>query len=401
MDALRWIRNLIVAASVAGLLLGCGAPPASPVAPTPVASASPAPASATATSPPAAAPADTPLPPTATPAPVATVPPAPTPTEAVRADGLSAAEAATLGSLEQVDGHPLYTMRYYGPYEQRRAAVGAAREPLVARPASAPPAWACSLFAAMGDPDSMLYGRNFDWEPSPAVLLFTQPPGGYASVSMVDIAYLGFTGAAAGDLLELPLVERQALLDAPFLPFDGMNERGLVVGMAAVPPGDVPPDPTKKTVGSLGVIREMLDRASNVEQAVEILRSYNIDFSDGPALHYLVADPSGRALLVEFYGGEMFVIPNEAPYHLATNFLRTAAGESAAGECWRYDMLDNRLAQAAGRMAPRDALGLLDAVSQDNTQWSIVYGISTAEIRVAMGHKYDAVHTFQLDAAGD
>jgi len=52
---------------------------------------------------------------------------------------------------------------------------------------------------------------------------------------MVDIAYLGFEGSKAGALTNLPLVERRALLDAPSLPFDGMNERGLAIGMAAVP----------------------------------------------------------------------------------------------------------------------------------------------------------------------
>ena len=199
----------------------------------------------------------------------------------------------------------------------------------------------------------------------------------------------------------LPLVERLALLGAPFLPFDGMNEHGLVVGMAAVPPGDVPADPDKETVGSLGVIREILDHARNVDEAVNILRRHNIDFSGGPALHYLVADPSGHALLVEFYNGETFVIPNQAPYHLATNFLWAAAGDSAEGQCWRYDTLDERLTQAAGRMTPRDAMGLLESVSQDGTQWSIVYGISTGEIRVTMGRKYDAPHTLQLGTTGD
>ena len=96
----------------------------------------------------------------------------------------------------------------------------------------------------------MLFGRNFDWEYSPAVLLFTHPPGGYASVSMVDIAYLGFDEDQVNSLTELTLEERQALLNAPEWPFDGMNEKGLVIGMAAVPPGQMPYDPDKKTIGS-------------------------------------------------------------------------------------------------------------------------------------------------------
>jgi uncharacterized protein YceK len=243
-------------------------------------------------------------------------------------------EAATLGSLEQVDDYPLYTMRYYGAYSQRASS----KEVRWLVSTASPPAWACSLFAALGDADDKLYGRNFDWEYSPALLLFTDPPDGYASVSMVNIAYFGFDGDRGGTLLDLPLAERRSLLDAPFLPFDGMNEHGLVVGMAAVPSGQMRPDPDKETIGSLGVIREILDHARNVDEAVAILSSYNVDMEGGPSIHYLIADQSGRSALVEFYQGEMVVIPNETDWHLATNFLCASAGASAEGECrpsWR------------------------------------------------------------------
>lgn|GEM_PF-244361 len=311
----------------------------------------------------------------------------PTPSEA-EAPALSEVEreAMTLGSLEQVDDYPLYTMHYYGPYNQRASSAGG-----VANPPHPNPTWACSLFAALGDADSMLYGRNFDWEYSPALLLFTDPPDGYASVSMVDIAYLGFGEVSAGTLTDLPLAERRALLDAPFLPFDGMNERGLVVGMAAVSPGEMHPDPDKESIGSLMVIREMLDHAGSVDEAVAILQSYNISFG-GPPLHYLIAGPSGRSALVEFYQGEVVVLLNEADWHLATNFLRASVGESAEGQCGRYDKLSRRLAETEGRVTTQDAMDLLAEVSQESTQWSIVYGMGSGDINVAMGREYDDVH---------
>jgi hypothetical protein len=305
-----------------------------------------------------------------------------------------------------MDDYPLYTMHYHGPYEQRMTSIDglwglASANPPHPDPTASPSAWACSLFAAMGDAEDMLYGRNFDWEYSPAVLLFTDPPDGYASVSMVDIAYLGFGGTRAGRLPDLPLVERRALLDAPRMPFDGMNEHGLVVGMAAVPPGQMRPDPDKETTGSLRVIREMLDHASNVDEAVAILQSYNIDFEGGPPLHYLVADPSGRSVLVEFYQGEMVMMPNETPWHLATNFLRASVGESAAGQCWRYDTISQRLTDAQGRMTTPGTMRLLSDVSQEGTQWSIVYGMSTGDVHVTMGRQYDTPHIFHLGLAGE
>jgi hypothetical protein len=333
------------------------------------------------------------------------IPPATTvPTEKSRAGDLSEKEAATLSSLKQVDDYPLYTMHYYGAYDHRLSSIQSVKWLVSADLPNpnltvSPPTWACSLFAALGDADNMLYGRNFDWKYSPAVLLFTDPPDGYASVSMVDIAYLGFEGPKASTLTDLPLIERRALLGAPSLPFDGMNERGLAIGMAAVPPGNMPPDPNKKTTDSLGVIRKVLDHASNVDEAVAILESYNITFGNTP-LHYLIADSSGRSVLVEFYQGKLVVIPNKTPWHLATNFLRASAGESARWRCWRYDEISQRLTKVQGQLDAQNALDLLKGVSQPITQWSIVYRMNSGDISVVMGRKYDNLHTFHLSLTG-
>jgi hypothetical protein len=333
--------------------------------------------------------------------------PAPTPQPGLA--GLSPDEIATLDSLEQVDGYPLYTMRYYGPYAEAnlRGDLLAGLDPSAGGkvPASLPdpapgrarvPAWACSLFAALGDAENRLYGRNFDWEPSPALLLFTAPPDGYASASMVDIAYLGFGGAMANRADKLPIGERRSLLGAPFLPFDGMNDRGLAVGMAAVPPGDMKPDPSKESIGSMRVMRELLDHAQNVDEALALLERYNVVVQGSVPIHYLIADRSGRAVLVEFYQGEMHVIPNETPWHLATSFLRASVGDSPAGQCPRYDAISRQLQQAQGRVTAAQAMSLLAKVAQPGTQWSVVYGMSTGEVQVAMGRQYGDVHSFSL-----
>jgi hypothetical protein len=297
---------------------------------------------------------------------------------------LSEQQIATLSSLQKVDDYPLYTMHYYGSSE---AGLSFSTD------SSLSPAWGCSLFAAMGGADKF-YGRNFDWEMSPALLLFNHPTDGYDSVSVVDIAYL--VDDNADTLTDLPIEQRLALLEAPVLPFDGMNERGLTVGMAAVPADVVQPDPNKETIDSLMVIRKMLDQAGDVDEAVAILQSYNIDWGSGPPLHYLIADRSGRAVLAEFYQGELRLLPNDQPWHLATNFLRSSVDGSAAGQCSRYDRIDQVLSTAEGNLDSENAMSLLQDVSQPNTQWSIVYGMSTGSVTVAMGEKYDHVHTFDI-----
>ena len=241
--------------------------------------------------------------------------------------GFSDNESATLASLKQVDVHPLYTMQYYGEYASRRTSVLPA-----IKEAGPTPSWGCSLFTVLLDEDHLIYGRNFDWQFSPALLVFTNPPDGYTSVSMVDMEYLGFSGQTVFNLTELPLEELEGLLDAPLIPFDGMNEHGLVIGMAAVPPGDMQSDPAKETIGSLGIMREILDHARDVDKAVAIIKNYNIDFEGGPPIHYLIADAKGRSVLVEFYRGELNIIENEQPWHSATNFLHSSVEDPKDGK---------------------------------------------------------------------
>ena len=88
--------------------------------------------------------------------------------------------------------------------------------------------FACTVFfGAGGEP---IMGRNFDFHDQPALLLRHRPPGAYASISMVDISYLGYDRANLHRLRH-----GDQLRDASRLPFDGMNERGLAVAMAQVP----------------------------------------------------------------------------------------------------------------------------------------------------------------------
>jgi hypothetical protein len=310
--------------------------------------------------------------------------------------------ARTLRSLRQVDDYPLYAMRYQGPYAERAASApsaGWAAEVDRAADRSTSPGWGCSLFAALGDAEHRLYGRNFDWRYSPALLLFTEPPDGYASVSMVDLAYLVDPGDV-DRLTELPLEARQPLLDAPLWPFDGMNEQGLVVGMAAVPGSEMPYDAGRETIDSLRVIREILDQARDVEEAIAVMKRFNVDWGGGPPLHYLIADASGASVLVEFYDGEMVLIPGPAggPWHVATNHLRAPLDDGSPSGCWRYDAVRRQLKKAGGSLTVADAADLLADVAQENTQWSVVYGLDDLSVHVALGRAFEQIHAFRLGA---
>ena len=383
----KWVLPLVALALTAQSAIGCRADGPTSVPPPTAVSTAESDSTHRAVATPSAGP---------TAEPTATSAPSPSPTAERHADGRQsqADESATLSSLQQVDAYPLYTMRYYGPYTGRASSLERVR---FAPTSVTQPAWGCSLFAALGDGENRRYGRNFDWQYSPALLLFTDPPEGYASVSMVDIGYL-VPASEVQDLMNLPLAAREPLLAAPFWPFDGMNEHGLVVGMAAVPAEEIPYDADRETIDSLGVIREMLDHARDVEEAIAVAERYNIAWDGGPALHYLIADAAGRSVLVEFYAGEMALIPSPGgkAWHLATNHLRSRVDAGEPSGCWRYDAIERRLAAAEGALAISDALELLAEVAQENTQWSVVYDLSAGGVHVAMGQAYENQHVFRL-----
>ncbi|MGW8251929.1 MAG: linear amide C-N hydrolase, partial [Anaerolineales bacterium] len=255
------------------------------------------------------------------------------------------------------------------------------------------PAWACTGFAALGKEGQRLMGRNFDWLLHPALLLYTDAPDGYASVSMVDLYYLGIEKQVTPD-------QRHLLLRAPYLPFDGMNERGLAVGMMAVPEADSGFDPDRVTISDLNLIRLVLDYAGSVDEAAELMGQYNVDFGGGPPIHYFLADSSGSSAVIEFVSGEMRVLPNQLDWQVSTNFLISEEHpEGANSSCWRYNQSYSTLEGAAGSLSAPAAMDLLERVSQEGeygTRWSVVYGLDSGEITLAMGGEYGKVFKFNL-----
>jgi choloylglycine hydrolase len=210
---------------------------------------------------------------------------------------------------------------------------------------------------------------------------------------MVDISYLGYPARSAS------WADRSGLLDAPYWPFDGMNERGLAVGMMAVPHARDAAEPGRPTIGSLQAIRLLLDHAANVDEAIALLRRYTISFEGGPPLHYLVADATGHSAVIEYIAGNMVVLYREHPWQVATNFLISVDSPSRANApCWRYNRAFSSLAQADGSLTCAQAMSVLAEVSQRNTMWSVVYDLTNLRVNVTAGQKYGRIHTFRLGA---
>ncbi|MFU8871578.1 carcinine hydrolase/isopenicillin-N N-acyltransferase family protein [Micromonospora sp. SL4-19] len=270
----------------------------------------------------------------------------------------------TLASLRKVDDLPLYEMTYVGDYDPTVGVSGT--------PEASP--FGCSLFAAFGDRSRPLFARNFDWDPNPALVLRTDPPDGYASISLVDISYLGVGADPAGD---------RRLLNAPLLPFDGMNERGLAVGLAADDGATARPVAGRPTVGSVRILRLVLDEAATVDEAIAVFGRYNLDFDGGPPLHYLLADAAGTSAVIEFVDGTMRAEKGRGAWQALTNVPAVGVADSDLRRDHRYGVLAEALDRSGGAVDGSTALRLLDSVRQAHTRWSVAYGLRSGEVRLA------------------
>jgi hypothetical protein len=306
-------------------------------------------------------------------------------------------ETKTLQSLVKIDDYPLYVMNYYGGYGfgayLKSGDAGESNSNYAAPDTGI--RWGCTCFAAMKSGGNFVFGRNFDWYHRPSLLLFTNPPDAYASVSMVDLYYLGYRDSTPLTSMS----DRHALLSAPSCPFDGLNEKGVAIGMMALPEAQAPFNPRNKSLNSLQVIRLVLDYAKNTEEAIGLIQKYNVQMDGGPPIHYLIADVSGKSAVAEFVSGRMEVIRNLEPWQVSTNF--TIYGSAALtspldAPCWRYRTVYKALSESGGRISQEGAVDLLNSSSQATTIWSIAYGMSTGDISVAVGRKYSEVKKYRL-----
>lgn len=300
-------------------------------------------------------------------------------------------ELLSLASLqEKYDG--VYTMRYYGDYGfDEFLKTGATTDsdieafvtkrllkglPIKLNITDA----ACTAFVTRDETGNVIFARNFDFVYAPFMQLHTKPDNGYASVSTVNLSFAGYgkenlpsSGIRANNFLTLA---------APFLPFDGMNEKGVCMALLAVPDVQMENDPEKVTLNTTTAIRLVLDKASSVSEAVDLLKQYNIYFSGGINCHFLLADASGKSVLIEYYDGGLQVVESDTAYQIASNFIvykNVNIGEGFT-EFDRFDAVKETLQKKNNRITMQECESLLNEIGVyngdiDKLQWSVIYNL--------------------------
>ncbi len=250
--------------------------------------------------------------------------------------------------------------------------------------------YGCTTVCVKDKSGAVYFGRNFDWKKDRAIIVHTVPENGYESLSTCDLDFLGF-----GDDYEPDgsMQERIQTLAAIYVPVDGMNEQGLVV--ADLMAGD--DEETHQKTGKVALttttaIRVLLDRAANVDEAIELLKQYDMNSSIGAAHHFSIADKSGKSVVVEYVNGEMLVTEtNIVTNHYLADCPKKGVGDEDSH--LRFDLMnkligpDFVLADRFG-LAFQEARALLGPLMQSQikmwypqvggdgnavTLWSIVY----------------------------
>ncbi len=258
----------------------------------------------------------------------------------------------------------------------------------------------CSTIAAQGEGGARYFGRNFDWNRCDALVVMTNPDDGYASIATANMDFI--TGSVRGGLLGAAMnVDEIRALAAIYAPLDGMNEAGLAVSVNMIQDSaDIGQNTGKPGLTTTTAVRLMLDRASSVDEAVELLAQYDLHGSMGMMVHFAIADSAGRSVAVEYIDHEMIV--TDTP--VVTNFYIAEGDKHGIGTRQsheRYAILNDILANNE-TLTMDDMRDALDSVSKDNfeefasTEWSIIYDLTHKTARYYHRENYERAFDFSL-----
>ena len=249
----------------------------------------------------------------------------------------------------------------------------------------------CATFAAVTPEGDHIFGRNFDLMETDTLLVYSHPDGCYESIGVTGLSFFG-TGENAQVDPDSAL-GKFVMVITPYFVLDGMNEKGVAVGILQVNIDEPHQDNGKPDLPVYMAIRGILDTCASVDEALSLLESYDIH-SDLGNYHLFITDRSGRYVVVEWLDNEMVV--TEYPY--CTN--------SVIAPGMYYDMgdPDDRITTIDENLGPsliateQEAMDILDKVhnKQGLTEWSCVYNLDDFTVSICLDADFGTTYTFSV-----
>ena len=280
----------------------------------------------------------------------------------------------------------------------------------------------CSTFEAFTPAGDHILARNFDYKPAPCFLVWTHPENGYASVSSVDANFMLY-----GSFPGCRRFNSRRVLIAPYCCVDGMNEKGLAIAVLQMrAKATKQTDPGKKDITTTALIRAVLDTCANVDEAVALLKKYNMHDSLWINYHYQIVDASGRSVVAEYIGNTLHICERGSDAYPVTGSVfeddglpcQYAANFSVTKELGSYrieqhgedraEAIKKVLKEKDGTMTELEAMDLLSHVrllyKHDiypwtvGALWSAVYNTQQKTVKIAANLDYGHIYTFKVDA---
>lgn len=239
-----------------------------------------------------------------------------------------ASEMASLTSVKQVSDHPYYTMNYenfdYSDLLNKElpdndAVIQYYKDKFFKSLSGVVPGKNDNENTVKGSVafygrtfiDTFMKGRIYNSYDTPIIMITTKPENGYKAWNIID---LGDVGLKSGDKLDQWYSNAFQTVAASYCVSEGINQEGLSVSLISCPVADCK-DTQKANITPFMGVRLLLDRAATVENAIDVLDGYDIDFSGG-AYHFFVSQKNGKSAVIEYVDGKMSVTyPKSESYH--------------------------------------------------------------------------------------
>ncbi len=183
-----------------------------------------------------------------------------------------------------------------------------------------PPAHACTGITLKAKDGAVIYGRTMEWGSFDLESRVVIVPRGAKFTAQTPDQKPGKTWSAIYGVVGLDAVGKDIIAD-------GINEKGLTVGefyhpgYAAYPEYD--PALAGESISPLDVGLYLLSQCATVDQVrAEMAKIRVVPVAEpaigiAPPMHYLVTEPGGKAMVIEFLKGGMKLF--EAPLGVITN----------------------------------------------------------------------------------
>lgn len=328
-------------------------------------------------------------------------------------------ELRTLLSVQERNNTGIYEISYEADYKLDKLleAGGAATEEelvqyilktmLKGLPIDVPyeiPNLACSMFYAGTPEGGHILGRNLDNQQTDLAVVKTSPKDGYKSVSVVNLSFLGYNDTYTPK----KLLDRINTLATAYFPLDGINEKGLAVGVLQLQAPVTAQDTDKPDVGTTLAIRAMLDKCATVTEALVFLESVDMYAAARGCYHFQIADATGESVVVSYVNNEMIVTEKTDGIICATNFyIHDVPFEYEKQGLDRYEILTERLKETKSILTKEEGMELLEAARITgtepdekgrvySTQWSSVYDLSTPTLYLCADMDYENTYEYKV-----